>query len=306
MIRKNWTIRESFLLLTIVVGLASVVELARLIESRQPPPQLAIVEDERLYLNGNVVKRMSLGFNGVVADWYWMRSLQYIGRKILDSHQTTIQLDDLSPLKLNLLAPLLDTATTLDPQFLQPYEYAALVLPAVDVNEAIRITKKGIAANPSAWRLHQHLGYIYWEQKNFKAAGETYSEGATIPGAPPWMTALKARMEVEGGSRDTAREIYQRMYQESEDPEVKEMAMKRLLQIQSFVERDEIRVVIEAYKQREKRCPTAWKDITNALRSKRLRVDASGAPLDPGDFPYTLIKEGCDVDLDYRSKVPLK
>jgi tetratricopeptide (TPR) repeat protein len=304
MIRKRWTSRESLLLLTILVGLVSIVELSRLIESRQPALAV-IVEDEKLYLTGNAVKRMALGFNGVVADWYWMRSLQYIGRKVINSQETT-QLDDLSRLNLKLLAPLLDTATTLDPQFMQPYEYAALVLPAVDVTEAIRISKKGIAANPSVWRLHQHLGYIYWQQKDFKAASETYRQGAQIPGAPAWMAAMEARMEAEGGSRDTAREIYQRMYQESDEPDVKEMAKKRLLQIQSFAERDEIRLVIEDYKKRTKRCPSTWREVADALRQKHLRLDPSGAPLDPADWPYLLIKEGCDVDLDWRSQVPGK
>ena len=69
---------------------------------------------------------------------------------------------------------------------------------------AIQILKKGIDANPSAWRLHQHLGYIYWKQGNFQAASETYGQGAAIPGAPPWMEAMKAQMAAKGGSRSTA------------------------------------------------------------------------------------------------------
>ena len=55
---------------------------------------------------------------------------------------------------------------------MEPYEYAAIVLPGIDVKEAIRITRKGIAANPSSWRLHQHLGYIYWQQQDYEAARE--------------------------------------------------------------------------------------------------------------------------------------
>src|SRR6185436_16530975 len=39
--------------------------------------------EEPLYLNGRSAKRMTLAFNGLVADWYWMRSLQYMGRKIV-------------------------------------------------------------------------------------------------------------------------------------------------------------------------------------------------------------------------------
>ena len=169
--------------------------LSRWLDARRPPSDPNI-EGERLYLTGNTAKRMSLGFNGLVADWYWMRSLQYVGRKIL-STSSDVPLDDLGALNLKLLAPLLDTATTIDPPFLEPYEYAAVVLPAVNVDEAIRITKKGIAANPSVWRLYYHLGYIYWQRGDFKAASETYGAGAAIPGAP----AGPPRRGPGGGSR---------------------------------------------------------------------------------------------------------
>ena len=152
----NERIKNLTLVLVVVAGLACAALLIGWTDSLRPPPDPNAI-DESLYLNGKTARRISLSFNGLVADWYWMRSLQYVGKKIL-SHPGDVALDDLSKLNLKLLAPLLDTATTLDPEFLDPYEYAAIVLPAVDVQEAIRITQKGIAANPNAWRLYQHLG----------------------------------------------------------------------------------------------------------------------------------------------------
>src|SRR6185295_17952362 len=205
--------RDLVLFALIVVGMTGVIGLARRIDATRPAPNLE-AEKEQLYVSGTTVKRLSLGFNGLAADWYWMRSLQYIGKRVINTN-ADLQLDDLSQLKLALLPPLLDTATTLDPEFLEPYQYAAIVLPAVNIDEAIRITRKGIAANPSAWRLYQHLGYIYWQRKDFKTAGEVYGEGARIPGAPAWMQAMKAKMINEGGTRELAREIYTRMYQDS-------------------------------------------------------------------------------------------
>ncbi len=133
---------------------------------------------------------------------------------------------------------------------MEPYQYAAVVLPAIDEEEAIRITKKGIAANPTEWRLYQHLGYIYWQRGDFKAAGEAYAQGATIPGAPPWMESMKARMAAEGGSRDVAREIYTRMYEQAGDSQVKETAYLRLLQLDSMDQRDVIRRVLAVYQVR--------------------------------------------------------
>jgi S-(hydroxymethyl)glutathione dehydrogenase/alcohol dehydrogenase len=56
------------------------------------PPADPNVVDESLYLDGKTARRMSLGFNGLAADWYWMRSLQYVGRKIIN-HPEDMPLD---------------------------------------------------------------------------------------------------------------------------------------------------------------------------------------------------------------------
>ena len=288
-------------LCVIVFGMVGVVLLSRWLDGRRPAPDK--VSEELLYLNAKGAKRISPGFNGLMADWYWLRSLQYVGHKIIDSH-SSIQLDNLSSLNLKLLAPLLETSTTLDPQFLAPYEYAAVVLPAVDEAAAIRIAKKGLAANPNAWRLYHYLGLIYWQRRDFKAASETYGKGAAVSGAPPWMEAMKAQLAVQGGSRDTARQIYERMYQETDDLNVKIMAGKRIVQIQSLNERDAIRRVLSEYSVRTQRCASSWLEVSDALRKARLRVETSGAPLDPTDAPYQLSNTGCEVELGPRSQVP--
>src|SRR5436190_4314211 len=224
--------RDLALAAVIMLGFASIFALSRAIDARKPPPDPAL-EEESLYVNGNAARRLSLGFDGLMADWYWMRSLQYVGRKIM-SVPDNVPIDDLGALNLNLLAPLLDVTTTLDPQFMEAYEYAAVVLPAVNVDDAIRITRKGIAANPEEWRLYHHLGYIYWQRGDFQTASELYGAGALTPGAPLWMQAMKARMAAEGGSRDTAREIYLRMQEGSGDAQIKEMARRRLMQLDSL------------------------------------------------------------------------
>jgi tetratricopeptide (TPR) repeat protein len=289
----------------ILLGFGCVVGLSRWIEAHRPPVD-ARYEEERLYLTGTTLKRISLGFNGLVADWYWMRSLQYVGRKIIN-YQGEIQIDDLSPLNPHLLAPLLDTVTTLDPAYMAAYEYGAIVLPAINDQDAIKLLEKGIKANPSAWRLYHHLGYIYWQRDDYKTASAVYGEGAKLPGAPAWMQAMSARMAAEGGSRNTAREMYTRMREQADDPQVKRMAELRLLQIDSFDERDIIRRVLADHRARAGRCASSWKEVAGALRAARLPTDASGAPLDPSNAPYVLVKDGCDVDLDWRvSKIPYK
>jgi tetratricopeptide (TPR) repeat protein len=281
------------LVLVIVIGIIPTVGLARLIDAQRLMAN-SNANDESLYLNAKTARRLSLGFNGLAADWYWMRSLQYVGRKIIGADQN-VAIDDLSKLDLKLLAPLLENATTLDPQFLDPYEYAAVVLPAIDVKEAIRITRKGIDANPNAWRLYQHLGYIYWQQGDYKTAAEVYGRGAELPGAPVWMEAMKARMTAEGGSRGTAREIYTRMFEQSADEKVKDMARRRLLQLDSLDQRDGLRKLLVGYQTRTGRCPANWREI-----------NLPAAPLDPSGAPYVLKPGQCEVELGEGSEIIVK
>lgn len=296
--------REGALALMILLGLIGVFALSRSIDARRPPPDPAF-EEEKLYVSGNVARRLTLGFNGLMADWYWMRSLQYVGRKIM-SVPDNVPIDDLGSLNLKLLAPLLDVSTTLDPQFMEVYEYAAVVLPAVNVDEAIRITKKGIAANPGEWRLYHHLGYIYWQRGDFMTAGEIYGAGAATPNAPQWMQAMKARMAAEGGSRTTAREIYGRMYEDATDAQVKDMARRRLMQLDSLDQRDLLRKLLAAYNAKAGHCASSWRELGDALQTLRVAVDPAGAPVDPGGVPYRLVNGGCDIDLDPKSEVPSK
>ena len=296
---------DALLVSVVVLGLLLSAALARFIEARRPPESALRDYSEELYVTPEAARRMSLGFNGLVADWYWMRSLQYVGRKLI-SHPERVQIDDLSAVGLKILPALMDTATTLDPQFLAAYEYGAVMLPAIDAEAAIRLARKGIEANPGQWRLYQQLGYIHWQRGEFREASAVYHAGARVPGAPRWMEAMAARMEDEGGNREVAREIFRRMYDEADDEEIKKLALQRLAQLQSFDEREAIRRVFESYRQHAGRCPAAWAEVAPMLRrSTRLRFDQQSAPLDPASTAY-ILKPDCEVDLDPRSEVPYK
>lgn len=302
--------QTTLLVVVVLLGLGSVAGVSRWIETHRPPVDAAMEED-KLYVTGATARRLSLSFSGLVADWYWMRSLQYVGRKIVNQ-PGQIQIDDLKALNLNLLYPLLDTTTTLDPQFMAAYEYGGVVLPAINDEDAIKLLRKGLANNPTHWRFHQYLGYIYWRRNDFKTASQVYAEGARIAGVPPWMEQMSARMEAEGGSRALAREMYERMMNEADDEQVKELAARRILQVHSFEQRDVIRRVLEEFKARHGRCAASWKDVAPQLSVARLpddsplRLDSTGAPLDPAGTAYLLVKDGCDVDLDKRSNVPYR
>ncbi|MFN2529725.1 MAG: tetratricopeptide repeat protein [Pyrinomonadaceae bacterium] len=285
----------------IVAGLMFTASLTYWLDAHSTPPT-STQQEEELFLSSSTARRMSLGFNALVADWYWMRSLQYVGRKILNAREH-FELDDLGNLNLKLLSPMLDTATTLDPEFIEAYEYAAIVLPSVNLEEGIRIIRKGIDANPNQWRLYHQLGYIYWQQRDYKMAARIYDRGSSIPGAPEWMKAMKGRLAMEGGSAATAREIYTRLYQESNDNDIRDMARRRLIQLQSDDEIKTIQQSLSIFGARTGRCVNNWSEIAPALHSAGIRLDMTGAPLDPSNTRY-ILDHDCTVKLAPQSEIP--
>src|SRR5205085_3610145 len=92
------------------------------------------------------------------------------------------------------------------------------------------------------------------QRKDYTTASETYAAGAKLPGAPAWMQTMSARMMAEGGSPDTAREMYEHIKEQSDDPSIKRMADLRLSQLVSLNERKLIQSVLTNYAAQHGRC----------------------------------------------------
>jgi tetratricopeptide (TPR) repeat protein len=295
----------------IIAGFVAVFFLSELTE-RNRPALPAGYEDEDLSLQGAKLKGYAFGFEGLIADWYWMKSLQYIGNKVLNSKED-LSMDNLDPLNPRLLYPYLDNATTLDPKFMSVYEYGAVVLPAIDQEQAIKLTRKGIENNPNSWRLYHYLGFIYWRLGDYEKAAETYQQGSQIAGAADFMKSMAAKMKSEGGSRDTAREIYRQMFEEAQDAQAKENAALHLSALDSLDERELVQKKLDEFKLQNRRCANNWREITPLLQTVKLpanrnfRVDNSGSLVDPSGASYVLDKENCVITLAReRTKIPLQ
>lgn len=213
-----------------VVAVVGILSAARLGATMGAERTLLGESATKTLFSAEKIKGALLGLDGLIADIYWMRSLQYIGAKIVAAG-TEVNIDDLRGLEANELHPLLDASTTLDPHFLAPYSYGAVVLPAIDPQKAVELAEKGIRNNPGEWRLYQHLGFIHWRLGRFAEAAATYRRGSVIDGAPPFMGLMAARLSDEGGSRAVARQMYLDVINNTSDVQIKSIASRRILEI---------------------------------------------------------------------------
>lgn len=301
--------KQTILVLAVIIfGFAAIYGLSNFNERARPPLPDGYADGD-LSVAGGKLKGFALGAEGLIADWYWMKSLQYLGDKI-NNFEGDVNVDDLTPLNPRLLYPYLDNAVSLDPQFITVYEYGANVLPAIDAEKAILLTEKGIRENPDNWRLYHYLGYIQWKMRNYEKASQTYERGAAIKDAPDWMKMMSAKMKTDGGSRETSRVIYRQMFSQAQDAKTKESAALRLLQLQSLDERDAIASVLQKFKEKTDRCAANWREIFPLLQTVKLpdnkdfSIDASNNLVDPGGAPYVLDKEKCVAALGANSKIP--
>jgi tetratricopeptide (TPR) repeat protein len=294
----------------LLISLATLYPLQQWIDRTTPRE---VISEETLYFaSGNAVKRMSLGLDGLAADIYWIRAVQYFGRKLIDSG-VPFSAAASKGLRMDMLAPLLNIIVTLDPQHMPAYRFGAIFLPERDLPAAIALLEKGIDSNPNDWRLYQDLGYIYWQAGNgvesdeqaryYAKAAEWYERGSQVPGAMWWMRDLAGYMKIAGGSREAAYAIYS-SYLNSDDEKIRAQAVLRMKQLRSLDEMDAINGVLAEYKKATGECPTDLRVLAPRLRALKLALNDEQWPWDPDHYPYVLETQSCTVRIGPGSTVP--
>ena len=296
--------------LVLAAGLGLLYPMQRWIDKISPRPT---VGEETLYLSsGKAIKKMSLGLEALAADIYWIRTVQYFGRKLIDSGKP-LSAGATKDIRMDLLAPMLDIVVTLDPQHVPAYRFGAIFLPERDLPAAIALVEKGITENPNEWRLYQDLGYIYWQagntssaqeqSDNYARSAEWYEKGANVAGAPWWMRDISGVMKIKGGSREAARAVYG-AYLTSDDQNVRAQAIERLKQLRALDEIDAINGLLARYKEQTGACPSDLRVLASKLRSMNLTLNEVSLPMDPNGFAYSYDAAKCKAEVAWESTVP--
>src|SRR5215475_518943 len=187
-------LRPLILLVGLIPGFVGVWRLQRGIDARRA--ELNQEQDELVLRSGPMLRFMSLEYAPLLADLYWTRAVQYYGNNSAKDQ-----------VKLNLLWPLLDITTTLDPNLIPAYRFGSMFLAeppprgAGQPDRAIELLERGIKANPDFWRMYEDLGFVYYfNLKDYKKASEAFLEGSKNPQALIWMKIMAARVAAEGES----------------------------------------------------------------------------------------------------------
>jgi hypothetical protein len=233
-------------------------------------------QEEVLYLwRGEQVKRLFPGFEALAADLYWLRTVQYFGGQRVFADGKSF----------DLLRPLIDITTTLDPKLDIAYRYGAVFLsepPPVGAGrprEGIEILEKGVRAQPDSWRLRQDLGFFhYLYLHDAVTASKVLSEAADIPGAAYWLKSMAADILAESGDRQNARRMWRRMYEQSEEGVIKTNARQRILSLDAEDLAEALSARVSAFERLHGAKPRTLDDLRSSGAWDGPVVDSSGVP----------------------------
>lgn len=272
------------------------ISLQRVRETSFP---LAAIDEESLYLkSGGMARRLTVAYQTLAADLYWIRAIQYYGgtKRMVETQPDTARTNasaNVPPARrrYDLLYPLLDLTTTLDPRFHIAYRFGAIFLAEPypggpgRPDLAVALLEKGLREQPDRWDYMQDIGFVhYWWRHDYRAAALWFERASDVPGAPWWLRSLAANTLARGGDRQSSRMMWESLRQSAEIDWLRREAEKRLAQLRALDEIDVLQKQVDDFIARNGRVPTEW------------RV----APRDPSGTPYEFDAEG-RVRLSARS-----
>jgi hypothetical protein len=229
--------------------------------------------------SGELAKRAALSFDSLAADMYWIRVIQHYGRTKL-SRETTKRYD--------LLFPLLDLTTTLDPRFDIAYRFGAVFLAEPPpsgpgrADQAVTLLEKGLREQPGKWEFAQDIGFVhYWWMQDYAKAAEWFRRAGEMPGAPNWLTPLAAVTLARGGSRESSRQLWQEVLKSAEVDWLRTQARFRLTQLDTMDQIAALDRLLQTYSARSGTRPESWLELIGV-------GVLAGVPVDPEGHPYQI------------------
>jgi tetratricopeptide (TPR) repeat protein len=291
---------------TLLISMAASILLLHRVDEIRPR---ANIEDVLYISSPKMVKRASLGFEGLMACIYWTRTVQYFGhRHFLRSRS------------YNELAPLLEITTALDPRMIPAYQFGASFLAPAPPNgagepvRAIELLKYGIQHNPDNWHLYYDMGFVYYtELKDYKRAAQVFEQGSRVPDAHPFLKLLAAQMAEHASDYETARMLWTATYESSKESNIRQNAIEHLRSIRVDEEVTRLQEAVTRFEQRNGRIPATLWELAAAEHLRGIPVDPDGNPYvltfdgqvqvaKPEDFPF--ITKG--IPPDYKPSGPPK
>ncbi len=233
--------------------------------------------------DGRALRVLSLGFDRLLADLFWLRTVYYVGE------------ENSTAAGYPALDRLANLVTDIDPGFRTVYVVMSGAIGALkgDPDAAIALLEKGVQY-VDYWKLHFLLGFNYFaERSDYAAAGEQMRLAASKEGGPPYLPLLSARLYAQGGDPETAIAFIRARLAETEHEETRRALEKRYWDLWITRDLQAIDAAIEAHRGARGGVPG---DVAALVEAGLLERE----PTDPKGGSYRIENDLAATDLEYE------
>ena len=230
--------------------------------------------------NGKALRMAALGFERLLADLYWIRTLFYVGSEAAqDANYPSVE-------------GLAHLVTDIDPQYHSVYVLMSSVIGGMryDPEAAIRLLEKG-ARHSDYWRIHFLLGFYYFMELGDYESGAEHLKRAVDLGGPPYLPLLVSRLYTQSGRAEAAILFLQARLKQEKEPWIIRNLQRRLRDVMIHRDLHIIDGAIAKYEAAHGEAPQSLSQLTGA----GLRVPT----LDPAGQPYSIVDGKSESRTEY-------
>jgi tetratricopeptide (TPR) repeat protein len=174
--------------------------------------------------SGYLLKPMALGHPLTLADFLWLRAIQYYGEHRMSDN------------RFPMAGHIFEVITELDPNFVEAYMFGGLVLAAEggDLDRGLVLLRQGIAWNPQRWELPFWTGFVHYVSTRDNAqAARFFTRSSRLPGAPPYVKRFAAYTTTQVGDLAAALALWEDLLESSDHPAMRALAEQKAAEIRA-------------------------------------------------------------------------
>ena len=215
--------------------------------------------DKEVMPSTEAARLISLGYDNLVADYYWLRAISHFGDRRMHAYDYP-----------NLLG-LMELVLALDPKFISGYFFAGSVLNTSGnhLTDAMRLLRTGQKERPKSWRIPYVLGFNhYMFYQDFEKAAELFAQAAPHPEAPSVLGKLATKLAAEAQSPEIGIAMIDTILADINDASLRELYIERRNLLMLEQELLSFQRIIDQYTGRFGQAPKTLQDLvqTGLLR----------------------------------------
>ena len=216
-----------------------------------------------------LLQAVSFEFKGVVADFLLIKTISFMGMKIVEHENPGKE-------EWQRMNQMLNRITDLDGRFRDPYVLAEMsfVWQAGMIDEANKLLEKAVKNRPDDYTPLYFLGFNHFYFQNDPGKAAVYlRQAAQRPNAPDYVKGLAARFSLYGNQTALGIVFLENLLQDTQDKNIKTYLEKRLKALEIIYSLEK---KVVAYRDFFQKLPTSLDDLVESDVLDEIPADPYG------------------------------